>query len=289
MRTKNYLSSFLVTNIILTFLLSFNCSVFGAGFKLAFLEAEDKVPLEDTSEYNWAKDNYNALLIHPAGAGKFKDDNGKAVNLGDYHVVWWHRANANNLPPVFLDNAMKDAFLKFVEKGGSLFLSQVAFHYIFDLGLESLEPRWCAPNADKGVSGIIAVEGQDKHPVFKGFKEAGADPSKGFNLDCYGHDNMCDFYPGGPPKKITVIAEAYQEPHPAAWFGKVAPLCECKYGDGVILISGWRFTVFRSGDEKCKHHDNMVRLHDNILNYLGAAAAVNSEEKLSATWGLIKN
>lgn len=273
---------------ITSVLLLFGYSAFGIGFKLAFLEAEDKVPVEDESEYEWAIDNYNTTLIHPNGAGKFKSDNGNSVNLGDFQVVWWHRANANNLPAIFLENAMKDAFLSFVEKGGSLFLSQVAFHYIYDLEIESLEPRWCAPNVDHGASGIMAVNGNEKHPVFKDFKEMGVKPEEGFNIDCYGHDNMCDFYPNGPPKVVTVLAEAYQEPHPAAWFGTVSPLCEYKHGDGIIMISGWRFTVFRSGDEGCEHHDYMVKLHENIMEYLAAAAAVDSQDKLTATWGMIK-
>lgn len=282
------LNLFLVLSI-LSMLLFLNHVTLGAGFKLAFLEAEDKVPVEDESEYTWAMDNYNTTLIHPAGTGKFQDDKGNAVNLGDFQVVWWHRANVNNIPPLFLENAMMDAFLKFVDDGGSLFLSQVAFHYIFDLGLESLEPRWCSPNVDNAPTGIIAAEGQENHPVFDGFKGMGVDPAAGFNIDCYGHDNMCDFYPSGPPKSGTVLGKAYQEPHPAAWFGQVCPLCEYEYGDGIIIISGWRFTVFRSGDEGCKHHDYMVKLHENIMGYLAEAAAVDSQDKLTATWGMIKD
>jgi hypothetical protein len=268
--------------------LSLNHFAASAGFRLAFLEAEDKVPVEDEPEYNWAKENYNATLIHPAGAGEFKDDKGNPVRLEDFQVVWWHRANTNTIPPVFLEKAMMDAFLSFVEGGGSLFLSQVAFHYVFDLGLESLEPRWCGPNVDHAVSGIIAAPGQEEHPAFAGFKEMGADPAEGFNIDCYGHDNMCDFYPNGPPKEGIVIGMAYQEPHPQVWFGQVCPLTEYHVGDGTILISGWRFTVFRSGDEDCKHHDKMVKLHENIMSYMGELAPVESRGKLPATWGMIR-
>lgn len=288
MKAKFNSKLFLVLSVTLVLVLFYSHPAFSAGYKLAFLEAEDNVPREDESEYNWAKQNYNTTLIHPAGAGKFKDDNGNSVRLGDYPVVWWHRANVNNIPPVFLENATKDAFMEFVENGGSLFLSQVAFHYVFDLGLESLEPRWCGPNVDNAVSGIIAAEGQEGHPVFVGFKAMGADPAKGFNMDCYGHDSMCDFYPNGPPKQGTVLGKAYQEPHPQPWFGQVCPLCEYKVGDGTIVISGWRFTVFRSGDEGCKHHDLMVKLHENIMDYLGSLADVSYEGKLTATWGMIK-
>jgi hypothetical protein len=288
MRTVINLKLFLILGVTSILLLPFNPFASGAGFKLAFLEAEDKVPVEDESEYKWAKENYDATLIHPAGAGKFEDDTGNPVRLEDFQIVWWHRANADTIPPIFLEQATMDAFLSFVEEGGSLFLSQVAFHYVFDLGLESLEPRLPGSNVDRAVSGIIAAPGQEEHPVFAGFKDMGEDPAEGFNIDCYGHDSMADFYPNGPPKEGTVIGMAYQEPHPQGWFGQVCPLTEYHVGDGTILISGWRFTVFRSGDEDCKHHDKMVKLHENIMSYLGELAAVDSRGKLPVTWGRIK-
>ena len=51
----------------------------------------------------------------------------------------------------------------------------------------------------------------------------------------------------------------------------------------------WRFTAFRSGDEGCKHHDKMVKLHENIMSYLGTLAVVSLENKLPAKWGKIKD
>jgi len=285
---KDVLRSYTFLGLVLVMVMCFSSFAFGATFRLAFLEAEDKVPVEDESEYNWATKNYGASLIHPSGAGEFKDDNGNAVKLEDYQVVWWHRANQNNIPKDFLDKSTMDAFLNFVKKGGSLFLSQVALHYIFDLGIESLEPRLCAPNPDLATSGIIAAPGQETHPVFAGFKQMGEDPAKGFNMNCYGHDCMSDFYPNGPARDGTVLGKAYQEPHPQAWFGQVTPLVEYKVGEGIIIVSGWRFTVFRSEDEKCKFHDNMVKLHENIMSYLGTAAPVDSKGKLPAQWGMIK-
>jgi len=276
----------LVLGVVTILSLSLSPFTSGAAFKLAFLEAEDKVPIEDESEYNWAKENYNATLIHPAEAGKFKDDGGKPVVLEDFHIVWWHRANEATIPPVFLEGATMDALMNFVKSGGSLFLSQVAFHYVYDLKLESVQPRLCGPNVDHAISGMIATPGQEKHPILTGFKEA--EVTKGFNINCYGHDCMSDFYPNGPPKEGTSIVMEYQEPHPQAWFGVVHPLCEYRIGDGIILISGWRFTVFRSGDEGCKYKDNMVKIHENIMAYLGKLAAVDIKGKLPATWGMVK-
>ena len=272
--------------MMLTTTLLVSTSAYSA--RMAFLEAEEKLPVEDESEYKWAKGKYGAILIRPSGAGKFIDEKGGKVELSNFQIVWWHRANDKELPKVFLDPAMKKAFLDFVENGGSLFLSQVAFYYVAELGLESVPIRKCDPNVDRAITGIIAVPGQEGHPVFDGFKKMGDDPAKGFNINCYGHDKMCDFYPNGPAKEGIVIAEAYQEPHPQPWFGKVAPLCEYKVGKGTILISGWRFTVFRSGDEKCKYHDKMVKLHENIMSYLGALAPVNTKDKSPVTWGIIK-
>lgn len=269
-------------------LLSFSHFANGA-FNLAFLEAEDTVPIEGESEYNWAKETYNATLIHPGGAGgKFEKDSGGATSLGNFQVVWWHMANANAIPNFFMDGATMGAFMDFVEGGGSLFLSQVAFHYVFDLGIETTEPRIPGIGADHAPTGIIAEPTQVDHPVFAGFDELGVDPEVGFNINCYGHDFMSDFHPSGPPEVGTVLGMAYQEPHPQGWFGQVTPLCEYKVGDGTIIISGWRFTAFRSVDEDCEFSDEMVKLHENIMGYLGTLAAVEPSGKLALTWGGIK-
>lgn len=99
---------------------------------------------------------------------------------------------------------------------------------------------------------------------------------------------MSDFHPNGPPDVGTVLGMGYQEPHPAGWFGQVTPLCEYKVGDGTIIISGWRFTAFRSVDEDCEFADEMIKLHENIMGYLGTLAAVDSSGKLASTWGGIK-
>jgi len=274
--------------LVLTFVICINSLAFGAAYKMAFLEAEDKIPVEDESEYKWAKQKYNATLIFPGASGKFKDEKGNPVALSDFHIVWWHRANKQDIPKFFMDQATMDAFLNFAKNGGSVFLSQVALHYVFDLGLESVEPRLCGPNVDHAPTGVIAAEGMEKHPFFNGFKEKGLDPKKGFNIDCYGHDCMSDFYPKGPAKNGIIAVMEYQEPHPAAWFGQVTPMVEYKVGNGLIVTSGWRFTVFRSGDEKCKFHDNMVLLHENVMEYLGASASVEIKGKLPALWGMIK-
>ena len=274
--------------LLLVMVLCVSPAVFGASYNVAFLEAEDEVPVEDESEYNWAKNNYNASLIFLSSAGKFEEENGNSVKLDKYHVVWWHRASSADIPKDFLEKATMDAFLDFVKGGGSLFLSQVALHYVFDLGLEPLDPRFCAPNADHASCGIIAAPRQETHPVFAGFKAMGLDPANGFNINCYGHDSMCDFYPNGPAQGGDVIGMAYQEPHPAAWFGQVTPLVEYKVGDGIIIVSGWRFTVFRSVDEGCEFDEAMIKLHENIMDYLGTSASVDAKGKLPSQWGIIK-
>jgi len=267
-------------------LMLLSANICNAAF-MAFLEAEDAVPVEDESEYNWAKSEYGAVLIFPDGAGKFKNEKGAAVKLSDFSIVWWHRAHANTIPPPFLEDAMMDAFLNFAKSGGSVFLSQVALYYVYSMGIEPVVPRLCAPNVDHAVSGIIAAKGQEGHPFFDGFKQMGEDPTKGISIDCYGHDCMSDFYPNGPAQGGTIAVMEWQDPLPG-WFGQVTPMVEYKVGDGIIVTSGWRFTVFRSGDEDCEFHDNMVNLHKNIMNYLGTAAAVSAKGKLPLTWGFVK-
>ena len=256
---------------------------YAADIKMAFLTERDKFDDTDRFEYEWADKNFDTTLLRVKN-GKFMDEGGKSRNLKDFAVIWWHKADEAKIPEAFLDNTVKNAILDYVKSGGAAFFSQVAFHYPFDLGLESQEPRITGPNVDGGPNGFMPAEGQINHPIFKGFKKA--DLEKGILHNTYGHDCMSDFYPNGG-KDREVIGHAWQEPKPG-WFGQVNPLSQYHHGDGLIFISGWRETVLRN---QGKYYDRMTLLHENIINYLAdesAFARVDAGMKIATTWGNVK-
>jgi hypothetical protein len=272
----------IITNLMILITLSVALS-YAAEIKLAFLTERDKFDDTDKFEYQWADENFKTSLLRVKN-GKFVDESGNSRNLKDFAVIWWHKADEAKMPEAFLDNSVKNAILDYVKSGGSAFFSQVAFHYPFDLGLESQEPRLCGPNVDGGPNGFMPAEGQIDHPIFKGFKKA--DLEKGILHNTYGHDCMSDFYPNSG-KDREVIGNEWQEPKPA-WFGQVNPLSQYHHGDGLIFISGWRETVLRNQGE---YYDRMTLLHENIINYLvseSVFAQVDAGMKVAATWGKVK-
>jgi len=268
------------------------CLVFqaqAAKITLAYIDDDGKFDDTEKSELDWAKKNYKAILLVPKGDGRFDDEAGKSHDLKEFGVVWFHKANSTDISPKMLDAGTKKRVLDYLNSGGAMLCSQVAFHYAFDLGLESKEPRVFGPNVDGGRSGFVAAEGKQNHPIFKGFdKNDLPKPDKGIPTNTYGHDFSSDFYPDGGKDNETLGFALWGPPVPG-WFGKVQPLSQYKPGKGTLLITGWRETVLR--EEKGKFHDDMVKLHENIIEYLSGESVfsnVSPTAKLTVSWGRIK-
>jgi glycogen debranching enzyme len=89
------------------------------------------------------------------------------------HLLWWHFDSSTQLPLCAIDPRTISALRKFVQNGGSLFLSLLASPYVVDLGIEELRPNeiikgtwdkdsWAREYPD--IRGFAAYRG---HPLFE--------------------------------------------------------------------------------------------------------------------------
>lgn len=224
--------------------------------------------------YKWAQSKFEAKII---GRPTSKND------LTDYGVVWWDESHAPAIPPAFLEKVTLNAFREYVEAGGGLLLSNLAFHALFDMGVERGQPRYFGRNDASPLdwTDFQIVKGEENHPLFKGLKiEKGL-----IQYDIQGWTEGSDFYsPAGPtgPKDGKVLAQVV-DGHP-----QTNPLVEYTVGNGAIVAIGWVWSSFVVNKKLADVHEP---LHANILNYLASKskfAAVNPQGKFALTWGALK-
>jgi hypothetical protein len=245
----------------------------GQSFTLGLVS--DGQPKENAAAaYEWAKSKFDAKVI---GVPKSKNE------LTSYGVVWWDESNSASIPAPFLDKAVTDAFRGYVEAGGGLLLTSLAFHYIFEMGVEAEAPRYFGANAASPLdwTDFQISKGQEKHDIFKGLKvENGI-----IQYDIQGWTDGSDFYTAaGPngPKKGTLLAEVVKgQP-------QTNPLAEYKVGSGTVIIVGWVWTAWVINK---KLQDVHGPLYGNIVNYLATKskfAAVEPRGKLAVIWSDLK-
>lgn len=258
----------------LLFVLS--CSfVLGQSFKIG-LVSDGNLKANSESAYKWAQKNFNAEVIP---CPKDKEE------LKKYGVVWWDESNGPSIPDKFKDKSAINAFLGYANDGGGLLLSNLAFHYVYEMGIEPENLRYYGANANSPLdwTDIQIAKGQEKHPIFNGMKiQDGI-----IQYDIQGWTEGSDFYgpagPLGPKAKGSTLLAQTIDGRP-----QCNGLVEYKVGDGSIIIIGW---VWSSWAINKKLEDVHGPLHANILNYLASKskfANVDSEGKLILTWGKIK-
>lgn len=239
------------------------------------LVSEDNPKLDADAAYKWAQGKFNAVIIP---CPKTKTD------LTKFGVVWWDESDGASIPQAFLGKGAVDAFLEYVKDGGGLLLSNLAFHYVYEMGLEPENPRYFGRNDNSPLdwTDIQITKGQENHPVFKGMTV-----EKGLiQYDIQGWTDGSDFYgANGPlgPKKDGILLAQTIDGRP-----QCNPLVEYRVGGGTIIIIGW---VWSSWVVNKKLEDVHGQLHTNILNYLASKskfAAIDGRGKLAATWGSIK-
>jgi len=224
--------------------------------------------------YKWAQSRFDAKIV---GRPTSKND------LLGYGVVWWDESHAPAIPPAFLEKATLDAFRGYVQEGGGLLLSNLAFHALFEMGVESGQPRYFGRNDASPLdwTDIQITKGQEKHPIFKGLKvENGV-----IQYDIQGWTEGSDFYsPAGPtgPKDGKLLAQVV-DGHP-----QTNPLVEYSVGQGAIVAIGWVWSSFVVNKKLAGVHEP---LHANLIEYLASKsrfASVEPSGKLSVLWGSLK-
>jgi hypothetical protein len=243
----------------------------GQEFTIGLVSDGDPKPNAKVA-YDWAKANFNAKILSPPRTQK---------ELTEFGVVWWDESHGAAIPALFTEKAVIEAFLSYAEAGGGLLLSNLAFHYVKEMGVESGEPRYFGANANSPLdwTDIHIAKGQEQHPIFQGLKiDKGA-----IQYDIQGWTEGSDFCVGpNGPKDGTLLAQV-ADGHP-----QCNPLVEYEVGDGRIIIIGW---VWSSWGVNQKLLDTHAALHANILNYLASQskfAPVEASGKLAATWGALK-
>jgi len=265
----------LVSLTVLVFAL-FTFNIYGQSFTVGLVSDG---PLKANSDvaYSWAQKNFKAQVI-PIPKSK--------ADLVKYGVVWWDESNGAEIPGNFKDKAVINAFLEYLKDGGGLLLSNLAFHYVYEMGIEPENLRYYGANANSPLdwTDFQIPAGQEKHPIFKGLKIEG----NIIQYDIQGWTEGSDFYaaagPAGPKDKNATILAQTVDGHP-----QCNGLVEYKVGSGTMIIIGW---VWSSWAINKKLENVHGPLHANIINYLASKskfAPVQPDKKLITTWSKVKS
>jgi len=253
--------------IVLCFAIHF--SVAAQSIKLGFLS--DNTDLEPVAKgaYELAVQNYQTTLIIAEKGGKFTDSKGGSHALTEFPVLWYHHSVSGTIPESFVDAGTTGAVRDYVTQGGTMFLTAVALRYVFNLGIEPIEPRVFGP-LGKPDRGINAVE--KDHPIFEGL-----DTSKLIVLcDIDQPGSTSDFWNIDAGPSATVLAKT----------GKESQLAEYTVGAGKIIVLGHHSPAYTDGGS-----ENLKTLTTNIIQYLASYSVISSVDasgKFTATWAGIK-
>ncbi len=272
--------------IILFVLGVFVIQAHASDVTVGLLAGSNQLGEVEEAAYDFADETYQSTIIIADESGNFKNSSGNAQSLDDYAVLWLFYTETNALPDAFLSDATKSEILDYVEAGGSLFLSALGLRYVAELGVEKGgTPRNLSPlGKDPPEIGIIPTDEAKNHPVYEGFDTSGpifltsmAQP--GFSAD---FNNF-----GGTDPSGTVLGTKTRDGGPGA--GE-RPFVEYEVRAGKIITLGHHNGVYT--DTSSKESDNLRKLTENVLNYLGensAFFAVEPAGKLTTTWGNLKS
>ena len=255
------------------------------NIQLGLLTANKELGPVAAAAYEWAADNYPITLLLVEQGGNFADDKGISRQLTKFATLWWHYSESQNIPDTFLDAKTQDAIKSYIESGGTLFLTALALHYVFDLGIEtSGEPRKLG-NLGNGTPqspiGVVPTEESKNHSIFEGF-----DTSKVILLNSMAQVGFTSDF-GNIPRVLTgkVLADKWR----GALNPQERPLVEYDFGKGKIIVLGHHDPTYT--DEKSDEGKNLRQLTANIIRYLAqnsAFRAVKPHSKLSTSWGKVK-
>ena len=253
--------------------------------RLGFLAADKNLGEVAQAAYEWAGENYTTTLLIADGKGRFRDSGGIEHPLTDFAVLWWHYSQTQNLPDVFLTDETKNAVKGYVELGGGLFLTALAVHYTFDIGIIKTKPRVFSPlGKNPPEIGVLPTDEGKKHPIFAGF-----DTSKPIFLCSMAQDGFTSDFMNVPELQEvgTVLATKTRGGGPGA--GE-RPVVEFNVGKGKILTLGHHNSIYT--DKKSDESRNLRKLTRNIIEYLAANSAflpIEPKDKLAITWGQLKS
>ena len=252
---------------------------------VGFLAGSNQLGEVEEAAYEWVKDVFQTKMLIADKSGNFKTNTGSATKLDQFAVLWLFYTETNTLPDPFLEDATKKNLLDYLEAGGSIFLSALGLKYVIDLGVDEGNVRVFSPLGKGGTEiGVRATDEHKDHPVFEGFDTGEpifltsmAQP--GFTAD------FINFKASPPAGKIL----GTKTRDGGAGAGE-RPLVEYDVNDGKIITLGHHNGVYT--DTSSKESDNLRKLSENVLNYLGETSVffdVEPDGKLATTWGNLKS
>ncbi len=260
---------------LLTFLAFFVSSSFG---KVAFIGDDGSFmgggPNEEA--YEWAKNQLGVTLVDP--------DDIPELNLTQFPVLWWQEGDRD---PGMIGEAVKESILDYLEKGGTLLLSAVAEKFANELGIEQGPFRIHGPTNDGSFGGTAVREDTKDHPVWEGFDRT---PGTQIITSSDGSSKTSDYFDSlfMDAKTLGDGWRTKADGQTILYGDRVGAFLEWEVGDGRVVGMGW---MVANWEEENEDRDKLEKLTKNIINYLieaSAFLAVSTEDKLSVTWGAIK-
>ncbi len=252
---------------------------------VGFLAGSNQLGEVEEAAYEWVEDTFQTKMLIADKSGNFKTNNGSAMKLDQFAVLWLFYTETNTLPDPFLEDATKKELLDYLEAGGSIFLSALGLKYVIDLEVDEGNVRVFQP-LGKGPPeiGVMATDDHKDHPVFEGFDTG--DPIFLTSMDQAGFTaDFIDFTASPPAGKIL----GTKTRGGGAGAGE-RPLVEYDVDDGKIITLGHHNGVYT--DTNSKEGENLRKLSENVLNYLGETSVffdVEPDGKLATTWGNLKS
>jgi len=260
----------IVIAVIVSLCMGIQVNAANKDLRLGFLSTDEKLEPVAEGAYGLAESNYQTTLLSVEQGGDFLDSKGNSHELEEFSVLWWHYSVSGNIPAGFKDETTKNTIRSYIENGGTMFLTAVALHYVFDLGIEPGEPRIFGPLGKPGRGVTPAEKG---HPIFEGFDTSKLIPLS--DIDQPG--STSDFWNIGAGPGGTVLAMT----------GNEKQLTEYVFGRGKVIVLGHHSPVYTDGGS-----ENLKKLTTNIIEHLGSISMFGSPveplEKLTKTWAGIK-
>lgn len=252
---------------------------------VGFLAGSNQLGEVEEAAYEWVEDTFQTKMLIADNSGNFKTSAGSAMKLDQFAVLWLFYTETNTLPDAFLEDATKENILDYLEEGGSLFLSAVGLKYVIDLEVDEGDVRVFSPLGKIPPEiGVIATDDHKNHPVFEGFDTG--DPIFLTSMAQPGYTaDFINFKASPPAGKILGT-----KTRGGGAGGGERPLVEYDVNDGKIITLGHHNGVYT--DTSSKESDNLRKLSENVLNYLGETSAffdVEPDGKLATTWGNLKS
>jgi formylglycine-generating enzyme required for sulfatase activity len=220
------------------------------GF-LAVESAMDEMGPHNQAAWRTAARLGEATLLLRQKDGSFTDSSGKARNVSDFDVLWYHQGDAIARNLLYQGRSLAE-IQRFAASGRGVLLSGGALAMVAQLGLETqIRPQRHELGTWRDPAGMVPVE--KAHPAFRGLEgDAGL-----VWLSRGGCRAVADFYWGGPAEGM-ILAKTPSGPE--------NPLVEYVLGQGRVIVFGWHWPDY--ADSENPYLGNLTRLTSNLLNYL---------------------